>query len=154
MKCDFNQIYAEIGADFNLSHMLLRPLRVKLDALGKDIPFLAEKLKAEDFVIDYVISSKRAIDATYIMGPTYLRKRQRVEFSIFIPYREIADFGERIEYALGQVAVGIKLVFEKYGVDSSGVDECVKEMIALAKQSPKDYEYPPKQVSAASKAGQ
>jgi hypothetical protein len=142
MKCDFTQIYAEVGAAFSLSHMLLNPLQQRLDALGKDIPFLAEKLKAEDFVINYIISAKRAIDATYIMGPTYLRKRARVEFSIFIPYRDIADFGERIDYVLGEVAKGIKLVFDKYGVDSSGVDECAQDMIALAKQSPLDYQYP------------
>lgn len=122
--------------------MLLNPLQLRLDVLDKNIPFLVEKLKAEDFVIDYVISSKRAISATYIMGPTYLRKRQRVEFSIFIPFRDIVDFGERIEYALEQVAVGIKLVFAKYGVGSDGIAECAQEVIALAKKNPKAYEYP------------
>ncbi len=147
MKYDFTQIYAEVGVSFKLSHMLLNPLLAKLESLGKEIPFLAEKVKAEDFVLDFIISSKRGIDATYIMGPNYLRKRARVEFSIFVPYRQIADFGERIDYVLGQVAVGIKMVFDKYGVDSSGVDGCAQQMIALARKSPKDYEYPTHQSS-------
>jgi hypothetical protein len=143
MKFDFAQLYSEIGTDFNLSGMLLKPMRAKLDALGRSIPVLAEKLQADDFVIDFMISARRAARETTIGGPRYLRKRQRVEFSILIPFRDIADFGERVDYVLGQVALGIKLVFDKYGVDNGGVDACAQEMIALAKADPKAYQYPP-----------
>lgn len=62
MKCNFMQIYAEVGAAYSLSHMLLKPLRQKLDALEKNIPFLAEKLKATDFEICYTISATRDSD--------------------------------------------------------------------------------------------
>lgn len=61
---------------------------------------------------------------------------------IFIPYRDLVDFGERIEFVLGEVAAGIEAIFAKYGGDFSGVRGCANEMIALAKQSPLDYVYP------------
>lgn len=141
MKCNFTQIYAEVGAAYSLSHMLLNPLQQRLDALGKYIPLLGDKLKSDDFVLNFIISATRKNDSMYTKGPSFLPKRKRVEFSIFIPYREIIDFGERIEYVLGQLANGIKAVLEKYEVDTSGVDECVQELIVLAKQSPLDYQY-------------
>ena len=144
MKCDFTQIYAEIGAAYSSSHMLLNPLQQKLDALGKNIPFLAEKLKADDFEINYIISATRKFDSMYTKGPLFLHKRKRVEFAIFVPYREIADFGDRIGFVLRQVAAGIKAILEKYSIDNSGVDGCVEEIIALVKQRPLDYQYPPR----------
>ena len=140
MKCDFTQIYAEVGTSYNVSYKLWRPLEIRLDALGKNIPILAEKLKTEDFVIDYILSAKRAIDSTYIMGPIFLRKRHRVEFSIFTPYRDIDDMVDRVEYVLAQLAVGIKLVFEKYGVDHTGVDDCISEVVELIRHDPLEYE--------------
>lgn len=142
MKCGFMQIYAEVGARYRLSHMLLNPLQQKIDALGKNIPFLAEKLKADDFEITYIISATRKADDMYIKGPTFLYKSRCVEFVIFVPYREIADFGERIEFVLDHVGAGIKRIFEKYGIDSAGVERCMEEMILLAKQRPLDYQYP------------
>ncbi|XLZ70880.1 hypothetical protein ABT364_02650 [Massilia sp. SR12] len=137
------QIYAEVGASYDLSHKLLKPLLQRLNALGKNIPFLAEKLKVIDFEITYIISATRKTDNMYTKGPTFSRKRSCVEFVIFVPYREIADFSERIEFVIDHVGAGIKCIFEKYGIDSVGVDRCVEEVISLAKQRPLEYQSPP-----------
>lgn len=140
MKCKFMQIYAEVGASYDLSHKLLKPLLQKLNALGKNIPFLAEKLNAIDFEITYIISATRKAENMYIKGPTFLRKRNSVEFVIFVPYREIADFAERMEFVLSNVEAGIKGILEKYDVDNVGVDRCIEEMKLLAKQRPLEYQ--------------
>ena len=146
MKSQFTQIYAEVGVAFDLPHLLLKALRAKLDALGKTVPVFAKRFKTDDFVIDYIISATRRSGDLHVKGPGFLRKRPRVEFSIFIPYVEIADHGERMAYVLDQVGAGIREVLERYGVDSSGVEDCVREMIALVQSGSQDYQAPPKVV--------
>jgi hypothetical protein len=141
MKFDFTQLYAEVDTDFDLSHMILRPLRLELDSLGKNILPLALKLKSDDFTLKFIISATRKSSVLKVKGPLFLYKRKHVEFSLFIPYAEFGSFIERIEYVLLQISTGIKSVLFQYEVDDDGIDAKVQKIFALVKENPMAFEY-------------
>ena len=142
MKFNFTQIYAEVDTDFDLSHMILRPLRGELDSLGMNIPLFANKLNAEEFTLTFIISATRKSNALDVKGPLFLYKRKQVEFSLFIPYVEFENFFKRIEYVLLQVLMGIKSVLLRYDVDVEGIDSKFQKISSLVQENPKAFEYP------------
>ena len=141
MRIEFTQIYSEPGVSFNLPGPLLGAISDNLDGLEKNIEDLAAKFEGEDFELVFIISASRKLKALEIKGPNIRRKAHEVEFSLFIPWRAMANFAEKVEYILPKIAEGVCEVFGRYGVGTSGVHAAIQKVLQRAKQSPDQFQY-------------
>jgi len=139
MNIEFGQIYVELNADFDLPSLLLKRLREELDALGKEISHFNTIFKNSDFKLVFIISATRKTDELNIKGPTLVRKKPAAEFVIYIPYKEIVDFVDKVSYVLPYVAKGVVFVLNKYKKDSSGVEDVVRNVIVAVRDEPETF---------------
>ncbi len=139
MNIEFGQIYVELDTDFDLPSLLLKRLREELDVLGKEISHFNRIFKNADFKLVFIISATRKTDELNIKGPNLVRKKPAAEFVIFIPYKEIVDFVDKVSYALPYVAKGVIFVFNKYKTDSSGVEDIVRNVIVEVRDEPEKF---------------
>jgi hypothetical protein len=142
MKIEFGQIYVEVGTSFELSSMLLRLMRTLLDELHKEIPHFAKIFKTADFKLVFIITATRNASTLTVRGPTILRKNPAAEFALHIPFKQTADFCEKMDYLLPYLGAGVKQVLEKYKVDSTGVDEAIAQVHKEVCSQPLEYQYP------------
>lgn len=140
MNIEFGQIYVELNTDFDLPSFLLKKLREELDSLGKDISHFNAIFKHSDFKLVFIISATRKNDELNVKGPTLVRKNPAAEFVIFIPYKEIVEFVDKVSYVLPYVAEGVAFVFNKYKEDSSGVEDAVHKVIAAVNNDPEAFQ--------------
>ncbi|MDN7225418.1 hypothetical protein QZL56_19505 [Providencia stuartii] len=139
MKILFSQIYAEIDTSYDITNSVLIPLKNNLDALDKNIIHYEKLFKTNDYSVVFIITSTRG-NSPLVKGPTTLSKKKKVEFVIFIPYKESTSFTERICHAIDYIEKGIIFVFDKYKSDSSGVKEVFEELKALIINDPEKYQ--------------
>jgi hypothetical protein len=110
----------------------------KLDDIGASFAYYNKLFKTDDFsVIFYISAAKRS--NLLIKGPTTLSKRKKIEFVIYIPYKNIDIFTEQMDYALDFVGQGVKFVFDKYKEDSSMIDGIVRQTKDLIRSDPEKY---------------
>lgn len=140
MRFKFTQISSVPGKDFGLSGMLLRLLAKRLDELHKEIGFFKDKFEGEEFSIVFIISASLN-DAVEARGPTYLRKKKTTEFAIYIPYKDVADFNEKVAYVLTLLGQGIVNVFDRYAADHAGIEEVIREVVFDVQADPGRYQY-------------
>jgi hypothetical protein len=141
MRIEFTQIYAEPGASFNLPGPLLGAISKGLDDLRKNIEQLSSKFGEGGFELVLIISASSKLDALEIKGPNIRRKASEVEFSFFMPWRETANFAQKVEYVLPMIGEGVCGVLERYGVGSDGVDAVIQGVLREAKTSPDKFQY-------------
>jgi len=109
-----------------------------------EIEAFKEKFRGADFSLGFVISATRKRDTFVIDGPIFLKKPKGVDFIFPIPYRQIENTQERIDYVLDHIAEGIVNVLRKYDVPDSGIAQAVKEVANTVRDNPKEFEYVPK----------
>jgi len=141
MNIYFGQISSVPGADFGLSGMLLKLLRERLDGLHKEIKFFKDKFKGEEFSIVFIISATRDKTSVEAKGPAYLRKKKEIEFAVYIPYKEITDFNEKVAYVLNHLTQGIISVLNRYETDSTGIEETIREVVRIVQADPDAFQY-------------
>ncbi|CNC63846.1 Uncharacterised protein [Yersinia pseudotuberculosis] len=139
MNIQFSQIYAEVDTSYDITNTVLTPLRHYLVMLNKNIMHYNKLFNADDYSIVFIISATRN-DKELVKGPTTLSKKKKVEFVIFIPYKELKTFAEQMSYVLDYIAEGIIFVFNKYKTDPSGVKEAVEEVKKMIMDDPDKYQ--------------
>ncbi|MDI7419840.1 hypothetical protein [Cronobacter turicensis] len=139
MRIKFNQIYAEVGVNYNITNAVLNPLEEMLDSLDKKIQHYEKLFSGSDYTVVFIISATAKNEELVVKGPTTLSKKKKVEFVIFLPYKKIESFIDEITYILGHVCNGICEVLEKYKTDTEEVKEIFEEMKALILKEPERY---------------
>ncbi len=115
MKLDFLQMHTTPGLDFDpaLNYKVLTLLIDKIQDLEIEIPQLIKKYENSDYALHvYIIAISE--DDFSVKGPTYLRKRNVVEFFARIPFKKNADFNQLLEYILCEIKRAIIAILEKY----------------------------------------
>ncbi|ELY3838985.1 hypothetical protein SMX93_004351 [Cronobacter turicensis] len=139
MRIKFNQIYAEVGVNYNITNAVLNPLEEMLNSLDKKIQHYEKLFSGSDYTVVFIISATAKNEELVVKGPTTLSKKKKVEFVIFLPYKKIESFIDEITYILGHVCNGICEVLAKYKADTEEVKEIFEEMKALILKEPERY---------------
>ncbi|ELY3469367.1 hypothetical protein SMX26_004015 [Cronobacter universalis] len=139
MRIKFNQIYAEVGVNYNITNAVLNPLEEMLNALDKKTQHYEKLFSGSDYTVVFIISATAKNEELVVKGPTTLSKKKKVEFVIFLPYKKIESFIDEITYILGHVCNGICEVLAKYKTDTEEVKEIFEEMKALILRDPERY---------------
>ncbi|MDI7691610.1 hypothetical protein [Cronobacter malonaticus] len=139
MRIKFNQIYAEVGVNYNITNAVLNPLEEMLNSLDKKIQHYEKLFSGSDYTVVFIISATAKNEELVVKGPTTLSKKKKVEFVIFLPYKKIESFIDEITYILGHVCNGICEVLAKYKTDTEEVKEIFEEMKALILRDPERY---------------
>ncbi|ALB53205.1 hypothetical protein AB8W28_15055 [Cronobacter universalis] len=139
MRIKFNQIYAEVGVNYNITNAVLNPLEEMLNSLNKKIQHYEKLFSGSDYTVVFIISATAKNEELVVKGPTTLSKKKKVEFVIFLPYKKIESFIDEITYILGHVCNGICEVLAKYKTDTEEVKEIFEEMKALILRDPERY---------------
>ncbi len=106
MKIVFTQIYAEPKTRFEISGMVLKLLSEQLDSLAIHISLFTNQLKTLEYELVFIISTTRQNNILEIKEPNIRRRAKEVEFSLFIPWKEIPEFSQQIEYVITYISQG------------------------------------------------
>ncbi|ECA8972390.1 hypothetical protein ETB55_19010 [Salmonella enterica subsp. enterica serovar Omuna] len=140
MKIKFNQIYAEVGANYSITNAVLNPFEDMLNSLNKKISHYEDLFKTDDYTIFFIISATTKNEDLVVKGPTTLSKKKKVEFVFFIPHKKYDSFKKEIFYIIDYIEKGIIFVFDKYKTDSSDIRGIVDKMKALISKEPEKYQ--------------
>ncbi|WMY92608.1 hypothetical protein [Snodgrassella communis] len=139
MKINFIQVYAEIDTSYDITNTVLIPLKKYLNGLNKSVVHYDKLFKTDDYRIVFYISATRE-HKDFVKGPKTYSKQKKVEFFIFLPYKEFDIFTQQMNYILDCIGQGIIFVFKKYKTDPTGVEEVMDKMKTLITSDPEKYQ--------------
>jgi len=123
MQFKLTEIYSEEGAEYYIPYEVVRLLSEKLNQLGKSIPYYQTMFKSSEYMLLLYISATLLSDKLTIPRPIVLKKKGIIEFFIKIPFKKCDDFASSMDYVLSYIENGVLMIFDKYKVDQSGVQE-------------------------------
>jgi hypothetical protein len=146
MKIALMSLYEEVGTSFRLSHLVIKALRDRLREVlsSTEIQEFNDRFSGQDFSVGFVISATRKSDTLIVDGPILMKKPKGVDFVFRIPYKNLTEVHEKVDYVFGNVAEGIAAVMKKYGVPDPGVAQAVRAVADAVRENPKTFEYIPK----------
>jgi hypothetical protein len=146
MRIALASVYEEVGTSFHLSHLVVKFLREKLQELfnSLEISEFSEKFGGNDFSLGFIISATRSSESLIVNGPVIMKKPKAVDFVLLIPFRQISDSQEKIDYVLTHITDGVEQVLRRYNAPDPGVAETVKNVATTIREDPQKFEYIPK----------
>ena len=131
MTIHFGQVYVQPGVSFPFTHHFQRRLSEAISALVEPSPTFAKKF-GDDYALIFRISAKKGLHDNEVLGPTVFKKARDVEYTVFLPFDEIARSSDVPRTALRYLLKGVCSVFNSLGIDSSrvvGAQESIVEGI-------------------------
>ncbi|MFL6463706.1 MAG: hypothetical protein ACJ73N_04770 [Bryobacteraceae bacterium] len=142
MRIALASVYNEVGTSFHLPHLVVKVLRERLQQLlaSTEILEFNEKFRTGDFSVGFIISATRKKETFTVEGPIFMKKPKGIDFIFLIPYKQVPDLNERIDYVLGYVAEGIVQVLRRYNAPDPGITDAVRNVAMFVHQNPKQFE--------------
>lgn len=114
MKISFTQIYAEVGATFDLPFEFLSLIKDELSSTGFSIEKLKKKYGEAEFTLVLILTASSKLSAVEVKGPVYQRKLPKVEYALWIPHARHSSRVESLLYVTKSILDGIALLASKY----------------------------------------
>jgi hypothetical protein len=118
MKVCFAQLYIQAGVSFPFSGDLQGRLAKEITALARPSHNFIKKY-GRDFAVTFYVSAKNIIHDNEIRGPTVFRKAKDVEYTIFLPFEEIARHADAPKRALRFLLEGVCKVLDSLEIDKT-----------------------------------
>src|SRR5262245_56694701 len=138
MKVYFTQIYADVGANFNISHKVISELtdRVNKELVDENV---FELKYGEGYRLGFVISAKKDIDDMVIKGPSISGRYKTVEYIIYLPYEKVMENPDRLRTILCYVSKGVTSVLSAYNTTNCRIDVLLSDLTREMSENP-EYE--------------
>jgi hypothetical protein len=136
MKIYFSQIYIEAGVTFPFSHHFQLYLSEKITALLTPSSEFVKKY-GEDWSIMIRISAKRNTKGNEIKGPSVFKKSKDVEFTVFLPFDDIANCENQQKSAIEFLLQGLHSVLESLGISTENTTKAQANLVSAICADPK-----------------
>jgi len=123
------QIYAQVGVNYPFSTEFQRWVSKEITKrIAPSVEFIESYSDRYDLIFN--LSAKAELDDIEIVGPSEYKKREEIEFTIFLPFNHIG-LDERKEYRdpLNIFFYGVVLSLEKIFIDASAVKKDSADLV-------------------------
>jgi hypothetical protein len=141
MKVYFNQVYLSPGIEFPFSIEFQCRLSEEITRLVTPSKMFIEKYGRSWDLIFY-ISAKRSIRDNRVRGPAVLRKRNELEYTVFLPFDVIKAKRQTPRTAMEFLIKGVCSIFDSLGIDTAKILEKQEVIIEQICSDPATFEAP------------
>ncbi|MEM9885748.1 MAG: hypothetical protein AAF849_07645 [Bacteroidota bacterium] len=118
MNITISSIFPEAGYNFNISYKIHEIIASEINEALTDLGTF-DLTFGKDFDLGIIVSTKRKVNDLYVQGPAIFKREKIVDFTIWIPFREVKNSSSYTNSYIDYLIKGILELFERYDIDTT-----------------------------------